>query len=464
MGVLQMSISAGALVIAIALTRTVALNRLPKKMFLTLWGVALIRFLIPVSIPLPFSISDIVSNVTRTVLHDITSLANENPINTGDVVIKTPGRDAIGAAQDQVFSIFPTTTVWLAGTIALFMFLAVIYFKNHRRLRYATEIRDNDYLNEWLAEYRVTRPIAIMQSDRIETPLAVGIFKPRVILPKSMDMDNRQLLDYVLTHECYHIKRHDAVWKILMLLALCVHWFNPMAWLMFVLASRDLELTCDEAVVDRYGASTKKAYSYMLIGLAEQQARFAPLFNGFSRNATEERIVSIMKLKKKSLVSMIVACVVVVTLAIGALSGSVSANDNSNSKKDPIVTNDVAEANASPQKADELDLVGNLQAVSSSATALNADEPTISQGAEEPSQVGGDPAIMDGSVPIWGVTDESVMLEWLRSIEGLETGLILDGSVPLYEQAEEINPYFDWMDYAEEGVSDPAIPDDQVFG
>jgi hypothetical protein len=150
-----------------------------------------------------------------------------------------------------------------------------------------------------------------MQSDRIISPFAVGIFKPRIILPKSMDISDKPLLNYVLTHEYIHIKRYDALWKFILLIALCVHWFNPLVWLMLVLTSRDLELTCDEAVIHRFGVKTKKAYAYMLIGMAEQQGKFTPLYNNFAKNAINERINSIMKTKKVSIPAIIISIVFV---------------------------------------------------------------------------------------------------------------------------------------------------------
>jgi len=323
MNILQMSISAGVLVIAIVLIRAVALNRLPKKMFLVLWGVVLFRLFAPVSIPLPFNVPNIITTIgeiSKTALSDnsVPSVV-DNTVNTSEAITGITNNPVIGiteipevVAQRRFFNIAPTTAIWPLGMLAVFIFFAVIYYKNQKRLRYAMVIRDNDYLNEWLAEHRLLRPIAIMQSDRIISPLAVGILKPRIILPKSMNMSDKQLLDYVLTHEYFHIKRYDALWKMFLLLALCVHWFNPMVWVMFVLASRDLELTCDEAVIYRFGAKTKKAYAYMLIGMAEQQGNFAPLYNGFSKNATEERIISIMKYKKSTFTAVVLAVLLVI--------------------------------------------------------------------------------------------------------------------------------------------------------
>ena len=313
MGILQMSITAGLLVIAIVIIRAVGLNRLPKKMFLVLWGVVLIRLLVPVTIPIPV---DFINGVAESVL----------PVRVTQVtwVMEQPTE----TVQEQALSVAPITIIWLVGMLAAFIFFSIVYFKNQKVLRYAIPIRDNTFLNKWLTEHRLMRPITIMQSDRIKSPFAVGIINPRIILPKSMNINDIQVLNHVLTHEYIHIKRLDGLWKMVLLFALCVHWFNPMVWVMFILANRDLELTCDEAVIYRFGATTKKAYAYMLIRIAEQGGKFAPLYNGFSKNAAEERIESIMKMKKKSIISVILACVLVSALTIGAL--TVFAGNGSN--------------------------------------------------------------------------------------------------------------------------------------
>ena len=311
MSILQMSISAGILVIAIIIIRVVALNKLPKKMFLVLWGIVLCRLLIPVSIPSRFSFYSIMNGIINhisphTSVSDIGNILPSNGIaagTTGQITTTTP---------EQVFSITPTTIIWIVGMLAAFIFFAVVYFKNYRELRFALPVRDNEFLNEWLAKYRALWPITIMQSDRITTPVAVGMVKPRIILPKPMDIEDKSLLQYVLTHEYYHIKRFDTFWKLLLACALCIHWFNPMVWVMFVLVNRDLELTCDEMVIRHFGIDTKTAYAYSLIGMAEQRNKFAPLYNGFSKNAAEERITAIMKFKKSSVLTIVLAAILVV--------------------------------------------------------------------------------------------------------------------------------------------------------
>ncbi|MDR1159639.1 MAG: peptidase M56, BlaR1, partial [Syntrophomonadaceae bacterium] len=191
MNILHMSISAGLLITAIVIIRAAALNRLPKTMFLILWGVALCRLLIPVSIPLRYSVYSAIDRITKNALQDsaVRSVI-ENALSTSAPAADTIGAQSVTgqitqAAQEQVLSIAPVTIIWLVGMFVVFTAFAVIYFKNRNELRFALIIRGNDFLNRWLAEHRLVRSITILQSDRITTPIAVGIVKPRIILPKS---------------------------------------------------------------------------------------------------------------------------------------------------------------------------------------------------------------------------------------------------------------------------------------
>ena len=97
-----------------------------------------------------------------------------------------------------------------------------------------------------------------------------------------------------------HIRYFDAAVKLLMAAALCIHWFNPCVYLMYIFFNRDLELACDEAVVRRFGEEEKSAYAMALIEMEEEKSGLLPLGNSFSKNAIEERIGAIMKIKKIS--------------------------------------------------------------------------------------------------------------------------------------------------------------------
>lgn len=324
MSILQMSISAGILVMVVIIIRAVALNRLPKTMFLFLWAVSLCRFLIPVSIPSRFSIYSVVGEVFKqknTALHVI-----ENILPMTSPVMEVT-KQSISTVQKQTYSIAPITIIWFAGMLIMFIFLAIVYFKNYRELRFALPIPANSFLDKWLIEHKLLRPIRIIQSDRITTPVATGMIRPRIILPKSLDMSDKQLLQYVLTHEYYHIRRFDILWKMLLAIALCIHWFNPMIWVLFLLVNRDLEISCDEMVIRHFGVEAKTTYACSLIRMAEQRSRFVSLSSGFSKNMAEERIISIMKYKKMTVRTFLITATLIVSLTAAFATTAVGAGN-----------------------------------------------------------------------------------------------------------------------------------------
>lgn len=110
-------------------------------------------------------------------------------------------------------------------------------------------------------------------------------------------------LKFVLAHEAVHVRRGDNLWKIVMMMAVCIHWFNPLVWIMYVLFTRDMELSCDEKVLSRFGERAKREYARALVGLAEKQYRFSLFAQGFGKSAIKERIEAIMKFKKATALS-----------------------------------------------------------------------------------------------------------------------------------------------------------------
>ncbi|HBK59723.1 MAG TPA: peptidase M56, partial [Firmicutes bacterium] len=181
-------------------------------------------------------------------------------------------------------------------------------------------------------EHPLRRSVQIRQSDRIKAPLTYGVFRPVILFPKKTDWTDETKLPYILTHEFTHIRRFDTLAKLVLTAAVCVHWFNPFVWAMYVLVNRDIELSCDETVVRTFGETMKSAYALTLIGLEEEKNRHTFLVNSFGKNAIEERIVSIMKIKKTSLMGILLA----LTLAIGMVTVFATDYADSASDKEPV--------------------------------------------------------------------------------------------------------------------------------
>lgn len=198
---------------------------------------------------------------------------------------------------------------------------AALYFVSSH-IRYRSVYRfavpvDHPFVCAWLDRNQLRlRKIRVKTCADISAPITYGLFRPQILLPKITDWTNSSQLQYVLTQELTHIRRFDIIWKWLLVAAACVHWFNPLVWVMYVLANQDLEITCDEKVIRTLGEQSKAPYALTLIELAEEQAKLLPVVNAFSKHAIEERMMPILKSKKISLLGFLTAAALVVSLTI----------------------------------------------------------------------------------------------------------------------------------------------------
>ncbi len=204
------------------------------------------------------------------------------------------------------------TAVYIAGACLLAVWFLGAYWRCWRVLRRAEPVE-----NEVLARWRMDHPrarVRFRQSGAVTAPRTYGLLHPTVHFPDKTDWTDREGLRYVLAHEYVHIRRRDVWWKLLLAVAVCVHWFDPMVWCMYVYANRDLELSCDEAVVRAFGLPARPGYALTLLH-AEAQ-RQLPLCSGYSGQAAiKERITAIMKSRKLTAAAVLAALVLVCTMA-----------------------------------------------------------------------------------------------------------------------------------------------------
>lgn len=309
MNILGISLSAGILIIIITGLRFLNIRKIPQSAYLLLWEIVVLRLLVPISIPVNMSlfedlngrINDSIKSIEKldysffsmfhpTEYESITVASKEHPINTIQLLM----------------------IIWLIG-ILLILVINFLRFRNsHQVIREAIPMKEDDYISGRMERWTPKRKIRILTSDRILTPFTVGIIHPKILLPKNMDYSKQNEVNYVLVHELIHVIRQDNLWRILSFAAVLVHWFNPLAWLMYSSFHRDMEMACDEKVISLLGESKKTDYAMTLIQLAEKKSRLIPLYNSFSKNAVEERIVSIMKYKKITRVGVILSMIMVI--------------------------------------------------------------------------------------------------------------------------------------------------------
>ena len=335
MSLLEMSFSGAILVLLIVVVRAIAIHRFPKKIFLALWIIAIARLLIPFSVPVPVpspigAYSPAEEDRLEPEKSDNAQPENRQPIH-GVIIMGYHGKPVPNTPQtlQPVPSISVWTALWIAGMSVLAGIFVLSYVKSKQEFKAALPI-ENSNITEWLKEHRLKRKIEIRQLSGITTPMTYGLFRPVILLPQNTDLDNKQQLEYILFHEYVHIRHCDTALKFLATVALCIHWFNPMVWVLYILFNRDIELACDECVIRRFGRENRAEYARTLISMEERKNFTAPFCSNFSKNAIEERIVSIMKTKKTSAVALFAAGVIVAGAA-GAFITSVQANENNSS-------------------------------------------------------------------------------------------------------------------------------------
>ena len=315
MTLLEMTFSGGLMILLITVIRAVAIDRLPKQTFLVLWGAALLRLLVPFSIPSQFSLFSLAERGTYAVSAPAAATHNKG--------LAAPVGVTVVSAQTVSGSVSPWTVLWLLGLGLAFLFFIAAYVRHLRRFRSAKAV-ENRCIDNWLASHPLRRTVSVRESGSITAPLTYGILRPVVLIPAGLDWEDAETLNYVFTHEYIHIRRFDALLRLLLAAALCVHWFNPLVWAMYILALRDIELSCDEAVVRRLGLESRRAYALALLKMEETRLRFNTFANSFSRNAAEERLRAIMKLRKTTAPRAVLS-VLLVLCAFGLLCTSAGA-------------------------------------------------------------------------------------------------------------------------------------------
>lgn len=317
MSLIQMSFSGAVMILVIFIIRAGLIHRLPKKLFILLWEAVILRLLLPFSIPSPISVYTLAhgwlfgENAAGTPNPAVWLIPQTAAVRTDTGAVGTQiWQSGVGRAVYADVSIY--TCIWLLGALVCAGFFAVSYLRCYREFSTSLPLC-NEAVAGWLQKHPFRREVRLRQSDRVSTPLTYGILKPVILLPAGMDWEDERQLKYILLHEYIHIRHFDAVKKMVMVFVLCVHWFNPFVWMMYLLFNRDMELACDEGVVRQSGARSRKAYANTLIRMEEKRSMALPFCNNFSQSAVRERIRAIMKTKKIT-IGIIVLCVAILAV------------------------------------------------------------------------------------------------------------------------------------------------------
>jgi beta-lactamase regulating signal transducer with metallopeptidase domain len=308
---LSMSITA-AIIIAVLLAARAALRERVSKLFIyPLWGIALFRLLVPVSLQSRFSLINLVSGyIARTVTvpqsaHTMPDVAYVNMIRAASSYFPVEYKSE---AVEHFF--MSSAAVWICGTVIFLIISILAYSLAVSRLREAQIIRDEELVKACSQRLNIKGSIKLYESSLVSTPVVLGIIRPRIIIPPGIPAQD---LEYALLHELSHIKACDSLWKVTAVFAACLHWFNPFAWLLLYMLRQDMELACDERVLKVIPDRDRRNYASALVSLAQRQNS---ILTAFGNTAVRMRILNIAGYKRTPLIMTVSSGIVCIILVI----------------------------------------------------------------------------------------------------------------------------------------------------
>ena len=411
-GILNISISAGILIIVCVLVRLI-FRKMPKFVRCLMWLLVAVRLAIPFAIESPLSLlpareyvtvssnneaadkvadkaehinnvdsadtaKDTVaktsaknaadkSNVAEVdTVESINSVAAENNAekiseNTAENTaesINTPGSVSFLGGIDVMYIL---SIVWIVGVAAFLIYALVSYIRLRRLVDDAVLLRDNIY-----------------QSERAGTAFILGVIRPRIYVPYGLGLNE---LYMSISHERAHISRRDHLVKPLGFIIAAVYWFNPLVWLAYILLCRDIELACDEKVIKKIGYDKKKDYSQALLNLSIPRKYISACPVAFGEVGINERIKNVLTMKKGKKIIIAVAVAICAVLAICFLTYPKKPKNNSGDTAKTQTTDETKETITE-------DLAANENESSTEIKEAESNEENASSEDEETSTVG----------------------------------------------------------------------------
>ena len=185
----------------------------------------------------------------------------------------------------------------IVGSSLVIIYTLYQFIKFKKALSNSLELKDRTHLNNSLKKFNIRREVKIYINDDLDTPITYGIFRPKIILQKSI-LKDWDLLDHVLTHELVHIERYHILLSHLKNLIICLYWYNPFLILSLKYFEKDIEINCDKIVIEKIGDSleNRKNYCQSMLKLIERQRENDKFVLNLS--PTKERMLTMKNWKK----------------------------------------------------------------------------------------------------------------------------------------------------------------------
>lgn len=403
LNVIAISLSLSPIIIFLLIFAPFLNKRYAIKWKYLIWVVIAVRLIIPFNMDIPFPqiIFDVPTEITVPI-----DTNNENDTQTilpiEQKPIQTNNENALKAPTQRKQKTVKITLLdiiaylWLTGCL-LFLSVHIFSFLHYkRRITKKGMIVKERYILQQV--YKLSRKLRIKSNIRIlryedaESPMVIGFLKPMLVLP-NCDYSGEELF-FVLKHELIHIKRHDIYFKLLFVIANALHWFNPLIYIMQKEAVVDMELSCDEKVIQKTAFAVRKAYTETLLSTFNKQhkkgAFLTTQFYG-GKEIMKKRFKNILTKSPKKNGLLLCICAICVTLISGMLIGcsairnelpeetvqiesiSTSLEDNTNTQTDSADDSSTDLSSDTPTDDSGTDITSDIQ----NGNIENPPEPSV---------------------------------------------------------------------------------------
>lgn len=350
--VFNMSITASIAAALVLLIRQTAGRKFPKSFSYAAWSIVLIRLLVPFSLQSDVSIFNIMKYPANTIEKSLDTAKplskNVNrwkddtidQIDVNNIVIINETEPDVNVNSSainnskgfyssintnkyttkvglfgRITPLFVISFIWLTVAFIILIIFTYSYYKTCKRLKTSVLFDDKGLLEACRKRLKLKRKVSLFISESVDTPVVTGISDVRILVPEFIvQKSGSKDIEYIIMHELIHIKRCDNITKLLALLALCIHWFNPFMWFCFLLYQKDMEMSCDTIVLSAYENDIRCEYANCLLNIAVLQN--TTLFGGvpaFGESNIRERVMGIMKYRKtKTWIGIFAAILLVV--------------------------------------------------------------------------------------------------------------------------------------------------------
>ena len=286
---IQWAVTSSALILIVLAVRWLFREKLSARLRYALWGVVLLRLLIPFQVELPAPVSDSLPVLATNLAQDVTPRLDDTllyaipteeqpyglPAGMPPEYIRNGPFDSAwdrfsgGTVYDgehvtryafMMSALEVVVLIWLAGTALAALVILTSNLRFARRLRKRRKRLED-----------IDAPVPVYVSEGLPSPCLCGVFRPAVyVTPQAAE--DPDTLRHVLAHELTHHAHFDHLWSLLRILALALHWYNPLVWLAVVLSKGDGELACDEGAVARLGEEERIPYGRTLVDMVAQRS------------------------------------------------------------------------------------------------------------------------------------------------------------------------------------------------